>query len=226
MLDRLGFKGDPFIFLTAFDSFSFVQRKNPIGTLRAFLSAFPRGDENTRLVIKTQNRTKVTDPVQKKIWEEVDRLIASDSRISVINETLTYADLVRFKKGCDAFVALHKSEGWGFGMIEAMNIGIPVVCTAYSGNMDYCSDETAWLVDYQEIELGPDDYIFVLPGQKWAEPDVTDAARAMRAVWDQPKQRAARIAAARRNVQEYFTAAAIGARYKARLDEIFADLGR
>lgn len=221
--EHFGFDDDLFVFFVAFDSFSFVQRKNPVGTLKAFAEAF-EGDKNVRLVIKTQNRRKVADPVQIAIWEEVDALIAADARIVLMDETLKYEDLLRLKKGCDAYVSLHRSEGWGFGMIEAMNLGVPVVATSYSGNMDFCSDETAWLVDYRLVELKPDEYIFVRPGQKWAEPDHASAVAQLRAVRADPEARAARANAARKNVRENFSAAAIGARYKTRLDEIFARL--
>ncbi|WP_175483277.1 glycosyltransferase [Salinihabitans flavidus] len=221
--DRFGFKGDEFVFLVAFDSFSFVQRKNPVGTLKAFRDAF-EGVQDVRLVIKTQNRTKVTDPVQEKIWEEVDAVIAGDDRFSILDETLKYEDLLRLKAGSDCYISLHKSEGWGFGMIEAMNLKVPVVATAYSGNMDFCSDDTAWLVDYKEVALEPDEYIFVRPGQKWAEPDHADAVRQMRAVHDDETARTQKAEAAWRNVQENFSAAAIAKRYRARLDEIMKTL--
>ena len=212
-----------FVFLVAFDSFSFVQRKNPVGTLRAFAAAFP-GDPDVRLVIKTQNRQKVRDPAQQAIWAEVDALVAADPRIRLIDETLSYDDLLRLKAGCDAYVSLHRAEGWGFGMIEAMALGVPVVATAYSGNMEFCSDATAFLVAAPEVELGPDDYIFVRPGQKWADPDIADAARQMRAVWSDPALRQARATAALANVRDNFAAAVIARRYKARLDTILQNL--
>lgn len=214
---------DAFVFLVVFDSFSFVQRKNPIGSIRAFLKAFPK-DKDVRLVLKTQNRRRVADPAQIAIWEEVDKLIASDPRILLMNETLTYDDLLLLKRGCDVYVSLHRSEGWGFGMIEAMNLGVPVVCTGYSGNMDFCSDETAWLVAHDDVELGPNDYIFVVPGQKWAEPDVEDAARVMQAVRQDAEGRAARALAAQENVRRNFSSEAIARRYRARIDEILAGL--
>ena len=219
MQDLFGFDAEKFVFLVAFDSFSFIQRKNPVGTLRAFIAGFD-GVRDVRLVIKTQNRRKVGDPVQIAIWEQVDALIKSDRRIVVLDETLSYGDLLRLKKGCDAYVSLHKSEGWGFGMIEAMNLGVPVICTGYSGHMDFCSVATAFLVDYTVVELGPDDYIFVRPGQKWAEPDVADAARQMRLVYDDPELRSTKAAAALAHVRQTFSARAIGARYQARLQEI------
>ncbi|WP_170831328.1 glycosyltransferase family 4 protein [Jannaschia faecimaris] len=217
--DRFGFEDGVFVFLVAFDSFSFIQRKNPIGTLRAFAKAF-EGVKNVRLIIKTQNRTKVTDPVQQEIWKTVDKMVEADDRIHVLDETLVYDDLLRLKQGSDCYVSLHKSEGWGFGMIEAMNLGVPVVATGYSGNMDFCTPETAWLVDYTEVELDPDDYIFVRPGQKWAEPDVDDAARQLHAVFSDEDTRKARAEAARTLVRTGFSEQAIARRYGDRLKQI------
>lgn len=220
---KTGFSGREFVFFVAFDSFSFVQRKNPLGTLKAFARAF-EGVRDVRLVIKTQNRRKVADPAQLRIWEKVDALVAADKRITVIDETLSYDDLLRLKKGADCYISLHKSEGWGFGMIEAMNLKLPVVCTAYSGNMDFCSEETAFLVGYQEVELDDDDYIFVLPGQKWAEPDIADAARQMRLVHDDAALRQAKAEAGHAYVRTHFSAEAISRRYAARMDEIMKGL--
>lgn len=217
--ERLGYSGDEFVFFVAFDSFSFVQRKNPVGTVKAFKDTF-EGNEDVRLVIKTQNRRKVGDPVQIAIWEQVDELIKGDRRITLMDETLKYNDLLRLKKGCDCYISLHKSEGWGFGMIEAMNLKVPVVATAYSGNMDFCSPETAWLVDYHEVELRQGDYIFVRPGQKWAEPDHDDAVRQLRGVYENGAEREARAEAAWQNVQENFSEKAIARRYMDRLGEI------
>jgi glycosyltransferase involved in cell wall biosynthesis len=218
-----GFDAEKFVFLVVFDSFSFVQRKNPLGVLKAFAAAF-EGNKDVRLVIKTQNRRKVADPVQIDIWTQVDAMVKADKRIVVLNETLSYDDLLLLKKGCDAYVSLHKSEGWGFGMIEAMGLGIPVVCTAYSGNMDFCSEETAWLVGYQEVELAPDDYIFVRKGQKWAEPDVGDAAQQMQAVYANPVARTAKAAAGLAFVRQNFSAKAIAKRYETRLRDILKGL--
>ncbi len=221
--EQFGFDGSEFIFLVAFDSFSFVQRKNPVGTLRAFQQAF-EGVSDVRLIIKTQNRKKVSDPEQQKIWAEVDALMEEDDRIVILDKTLTYDDLLALKKGSDCYVSLHKSEGWGFGMIEAMNLGVPVVCTGYSGNMDFCSPETTWLVDYEEVLLDQNDYIFVRDGQKWAEPDVDSAAEQMRAVFDNADQRQEKARKAREFVRSSFSAEAISKRYTARLTEILGRL--
>ncbi len=208
-----------YVCLVAFDSFSFVQRKNPVSVLRAFQQAF-EGVANARLIVKTQNRDQVLDPVQVKIWDQVDAIISGDSRIVVINETLSYRDLLRLKAGSDCYVSLHKSEGWGFGMIEAMNLGVPVVCTAYSGNMDFCTEDTVWLVDYEKSQLRPGDYIFVRDGSEWAEPSVDHAATQLRACYDDAALRAAKAQKARNFIRTDFSREAIAQRYGDRLRNV------
>jgi glycosyltransferase involved in cell wall biosynthesis len=216
---RFRLKGNEFVYLVAFDSFSFVQRKNPVAVLEAFRKAFP-DREDVRLIVKTQNRNSVSDPPQVRLWRQVDAIMAQDRRIRLMNETLSYDDLLLLKKGSDCYISLHKSEGWGFGMIEAMSLKVPVVVTGYSANMDFCTPETAWLVDYTITPLVPQDYIFVRKGQSWAEPDIDHAAKQLRAVYDNPAERVARAEAALRNVRENFSAEAISRRFKARLDTI------
>lgn len=222
---RFRLKGNEFVYLVAFDSFSFVQRKNPVAVLEAFRKAFPDRDD-VRLIIKTQNRNSVGDPPQLRLWRQVDAIMARDRRIRLMNETLSYDDLLLLKKGSDCYISLHKSEGWGFGMIEAMNLKVPVVVTGYSANMDFCTPETAWLVDYRITPLVPQDYIFVRNGQCWAEPDVDHAARQLRAVYDNPAEREARAEAAWRNVRQNFAAEAIARRFKRRLDQILGGPAR
>lgn len=216
---RLGAAPDDFVFLSAFDSFSFIQRKNPVNVLRAFRAAFP-DDPRVRLVLKTHNRHYVGDPRQLRMWRGIEEEIEGDPRVTVIDETLSYEDLRKLKAGSDCFVSLHRSEGWGFGMIEAMASGIPVVATAYSGNMDFCTPETCWLVDYDLTCLYPDDYIFVIPGQKWADPRLDSAVAQLRAVAYDAEDRMRRVEAATRFVQANFSEEAIAARYAARLKEL------
>jgi glycosyltransferase involved in cell wall biosynthesis len=221
---RHGFTGDEFIVLTAFDSFSFTQRKNPVAAIKAFQQAFPDVPE-ARLLLKTQNRNVVQDPVHHRNWQQVDAFASQDHRISIIDETLLYDDLLKLKAASDCYMSLHRSEGWGFGMIEAMNLRVPVVCTGYSGNLEFCSEETSWLVGYKEELLGEGDYIFVRKGQKWAEPDVENAARHLRSVYADVAARERKVAAAYNSIRRNFSTAAIAKRYGKRLQEILASLG-
>jgi glycosyltransferase involved in cell wall biosynthesis len=132
---------------------------------------------------------------------------------------LPYADLLTLKASCDCYVSLHRSEGWGFGALEAMQLGLPVIATAFSGNLEFCTPETAYNVPYRPVYLKPNDYIFVQPGDFWAEPDEAAAAAMMQAVVDDPEAAKAKGAAGKAFVGEYFSQKAVGIRYQARLAE-------
>lgn len=223
LLNRYGIPEDKFVFLATFDSFSFIQRKNPLGVIKAFKKAFPNKDDVV-LVLKTHNRHRVFDPAQIKIWNAVDRYVSEDKRIILINETLTYEDLMKLKKGADCYVSLHRSEGWGFGIVEAMNLGVPVIATAYSANLEVCNEENSWLVDYEETFLNQDDYIFVIPGQKWAEPKIESAAGAMREVYENKELREQKAKKAQEFLRKNFSIDAIAKRYKRRIEEILKEV--
>ena len=215
-----------FVFLTTFDSFSFIERKNPLGAIKAFRAAFPIDRHDVVLVVKTQNRFKVDDPYQKKIWAQITQHANSDPRIVVINETFNYRELLSFKRLCNCYVSLHRSEGWGFGLIEAMQLGVPVIATGYSGNMDFCDDNTCFLVDYDLIGPQPHEYIFVERDSQWAEPRIDSAASHMRTVVQQGNQADSRALAARLKVQTSFSVEAISRRYAERLEAISTILGQ
>ena len=218
----LGLDPQAVVFLTTFDSFSFIERKNPFGVLDAFKAAFPLGSEKVQLVLKTQNRGRVYDPYQMALWKRIDRAVGMDSRILVINETFQYADLLGLKLACDCYVSLHRSEGWGFGMIEAMQLGCPVIATDYSGNTEFCNDETAYLVGHDLIGVREDEYIFVERGSHWAQPRLDEAATLMQAVAADPAAARAKGKKAEAFIKANFSIAAIAKRYAARLGEVRA----
>ena len=211
---------DCFIFLTTFDSFSFIERKNPLGVIEAFRLAFPLGTENARLVLKTQNRFRVHDPYQIKMWRRIDTAVRQDPRIITINETLTYRDLLGLKRACDCYVSLHRSEGWGFGMIEAMQLGLPVIATAFSGNMDFCTPDTTDLVDFAMVGVREEEYIYGERGSHWAQPDIDQAAALMRAAVADPTATRTKGAAAAAHIKANFSIETIGRRYSTRLAEV------
>ncbi|MEM7694433.1 MAG: glycosyltransferase [Pseudomonadota bacterium] len=221
--ERLPIGPETFVCLAAFDSFSFLERKNPHGMVDAFRTAFGP-EEDVALVLKTHNRDFVLDTHQSMRWERILEIANTDPRIIIMNETLRYPDLIKLKAGADCFVSLHRSEGWGFGLIEAMSVGTPVVATGYSGSLDFAREESAFLVDYDLVEPGANEYIFVDKGQVWAAPKLESAVNALRTVRADPRARAAKVARAKRVVAEEYSLKAQAKKYKTRLDQIFAGL--
>ena len=185
---RYRFGPDTFVFLTSFDALSWAQRKNPLGAIQAFGAAFTNR-ENVALVVKTHNRRGLMTPAQVAYWLRVDADIASDSRITIIDDSFDAKEQRTLLAACDCLVSLHRAEGLGLDMIDALDLGTPLVATAYSGNMDFCSDDNTWLVPYKLQPVRATDYVFVEDGHVWAEPDLRAASEAMRSVFFDPRTR-------------------------------------
>ena len=211
---RLGVP-EGFLFLFVFDYLSTIQRKNPVGLIEAFKRAFAPG-EGPRLLIKTINA-----PLRPLAEEEV--LWAAHGRpdIHVIDRSLSGAELNGVMAACDCYVSLHRSEGFGLTMAEAMAIGKPVIGTGYSGNVDFMSDENSYLVDYTIARVGPECEIYPADGE-WAQPDLEHAAQLMRRVCSEPEQAAAIGARAREDIARTLSPQARGAAMRERLQELLS----
>lgn len=167
----------PFIFLFTFDYSSYFDRKNPEAIVRAFKKAF--GDcKDVYLLIKTTHA---------KLHPEKERqlktLIGPASNIELRDEFLPNVEQSSLINLCDAYVSLHRSEGLGLGMAEAMSHGKPVIATNYSGNLEFMNDKNSLLVRYTKTNLKNDSYIYA-KNQAWAEPDVSHAAQFMKKIKD------------------------------------------
>jgi len=177
---KVGLPEDKFVFLFAFDYHSYPQRKNPEAVIAAFCAAFPIERDDVRLLIKTINAERAADAHLRLVDGA-----RGDPRIHFRDEHLRRDDMYQLIASADAYVSLHRSEGFGLGMAEAMYFGKPVVATRYSGNLDFMSDDVACLVDCAMVEVPPGAYPH-WQGQRWAQPDVQHAATHMRRLADDP----------------------------------------
>jgi glycosyltransferase involved in cell wall biosynthesis len=211
-----------YLILFCFDLRSYIARKNPLAVLKAFEHVYDaRSEKDIRLVIKLQGQ-KSSEQARialKQFLTTVESSIARD-RIIVIDNVFTDNEIKNLIRCCDCFVSLHRSEGFGRGMVEAMLLGKPVVATGYSGNLEFMNDSNSCLVRYQLIEVGRDSYPHG-DAQVWADPDIEHAVSHMlRLVDDRDYGRAlGRIAS--RHIRTHFSDRAIGLRYQRRIQEIF-----
>ncbi len=213
----LGLPAGRFLFLYVFDFNSYLARKNPFAALQAFRKAFAADDQSVGLVLKTMN----SNP-DNPAWQRFVRACAADARIVLIDRTLDRGAVLGLIKACDAYVSLHRSEGFGRTLAEAMLFGKPVVGTDFSGNTDFLTPETGFPVRWKRQDVQPGEYPFVSPADAawWAEPLVADAARQMRAAHLAPRDTsfAPRLKA---SAQAMFSPRHIGQRMRTRLEAIF-----
>lgn len=207
---------DRFNFVFIFDGFSYFARKNPLGTIRAFQKAFPKSERHdVGLTIKAMNADRNPILLALKMFAE------EDPRITLIYETWDRARVMQLIESADALVSLHRSEGFGRIMAEAMLLRTPVIASNYSGNRDFCTDDTAFVVDGHVTPVLEDQYIF-WNDQEWFEPSTDIAAAHMRALFDNPNIAAAKIERARQNMLDNYSLQACGRRYASRINDILS----
>lgn len=169
---RFGLPEDKMIVLTAFNMRSKVVRKNPLATIKAFKRA--AGSRNDAMLL-----LKIAMPEgDPEALHELQKISADDPRIRIIADTMSDNNVRRLMASCDIYMSLHRAEGFGLTLAEAMRFGKPVVATAYSGNMDFMDEKNAMLVACAMIDVCDTSGLF-REGQ-WAEPDIAHAARNLR----------------------------------------------
>jgi glycosyltransferase involved in cell wall biosynthesis len=168
---------DGFVFLFSFDLLSVLERKNPLGLIKAFTTAFP-DEAGATLVVKTINGDKRVMEMEKLRYASRSRsdIILMDGYLSQIeNHTLTAL--------ADCYVSLHRSEGFGLTIAEAMALGKPAIATGYSGNLEFMTAENSYLCPSARCPVGAEREPYPADSH-WSEPDVNAAAALLRRVYD------------------------------------------
>jgi glycosyltransferase involved in cell wall biosynthesis len=212
--EELDLPEDAFVFLNIFDCNSSISRKNPEGVIRAFRNAFGYQQRDVRLVVKTMNAGS-----SEREWTRIVELGAGDPRILFIDEVYNRAKILGLSSACDVFVSLHRSEGFGRNIAEAMLLGKPVLVSAWSGNMDFTNPDNSYLVEGKLRSLEPFEYTY-WPDQHWFEPSIDHAAELMRSAWDDREQLSKRAELGKRMVESEFSPDRVGARYCSRLAQL------
>lgn len=205
-----------YVFLFFYDLRSFSSRKNPHAVVDAFRSALSeRPFSNAHLVVKVNGADLKPDEFDAL----KDVLNEFGSHVTLIDQLMTGTEVKNLTRCADCFVSLHRSEGFGLGIAEAMVLGKPVIATAYSGNVDFMDPSVSFGIDYKLIPVKTDEYPH-WENQVWAEPDVPQAVQYMIRLLDSPAKGRDFGYSAKKHMQINFSHRKIGLNYLRRIDEI------
>jgi glycosyltransferase involved in cell wall biosynthesis len=211
---QLRIPADAHVVLAMFDAHSLVTRKNPLGALRAFQLAFP-GDDSAAFVLKVRNMKHLRERARGGSVDARHLLaaIAGDHRVLVVTEELPREDVLSLLSAIDTYISLHRSEGFGYTLIESMALSVPTVATAYSGNLDFMTNDNSWLVPADLVPVDPDDFLHWQAGMEWAEPDAAAAAAALVNIRSDRDERRRRVTNGAKHVAAAHSLTAMAARY-------------
>jgi hypothetical protein len=211
---HFGIRESAFVLLTFFDLSSYCSRKNP-GAARALLERIRRDDpyRDVQLVLKVKHGERAAEA-----WAAD---MADDPQVKVIAAPLDTLGVRSLMAACDCFVSLHRSEGFGRGLGEAMALGRLAMGTGWSGNTDFMTETNALLVRHELVPLQPGEYPY-WQGQSWADPDMDHAWSLLRPVLDDPDRGRAMACRGQADVLRTHGNRAVGLRILERLERIAA----
>lgn len=207
-----GLPEDRFCVLVMYDSNSYASRKNPAAAIKAYAKAFGKQNSTAHLVIKVNN------PKQEDI-QFFESEIGDQAGYTLITEKMEKPRLNALIRLCDVFVSLHRSEGFGLVMAEAMALGTPVVATNWSANAEFMTQETSCMVDYELVPVRKQ-YQYGEASHRWAEADVDQAAGYLKRLFEDKAYYQQRAEAGRRWITTYFSPEESARKMRVRLEEI------
>ncbi|PZD96477.1 glycosyltransferase family 1 protein [Paenibacillus sambharensis] len=213
--EHYGLPMDSFLFLTMYDIKSYQERKNPKASIKAFKKAFKPDNKEVGLVIKVNSYN--SDLTELNVLYE---LIGEYQNIYMVKDTLSRNDVNALISNIDCYVSLHRSEGFGLGLAEAMYLGKPVIGTNWSSNTDFMNNDNSCPVRFDLVQVGQDHGPYKAY-QYWADPDLDHASEYMeKLVYDVEYYN--RIASkGEEDIKEHFSPKSVGALIQKRLDYIY-----
>ena len=170
-----------FCFFFNFDYLSSYNRKNPEAILCAIAEEFP-DEQHVLLIVKTSNSNKFEEKEHNFLNKIKD--LGLNGRVVIIKDPLSRNGFMTLLNAMDCYISLHRGEGLGLGIVEALTLNKPVIATNYGGNSEYMNNPLAMAVPYSLIPAN-DDYKPYKNVKFWAEPDISTAKKFMRTVFEE-----------------------------------------
>lgn len=199
--NKLGISRNDFVVFYNFDFRSGFNRKNPIAVIDAFEKAFSETN-NATLILKISGYHNF-EKEHRYLISYLNKLRLV-SKIMIVDEHCSHNKMLEYIADSDVYISLHRGEGLGLGMLEAMSVGTPVICTNYGGNLDFCKPNTAFLVDYTMASCDDDFFLYRFV-KYWAEPNVNQAAMYLRQIYENPSIGKEKALAAKAFIEDYYS---------------------
>jgi glycosyltransferase involved in cell wall biosynthesis len=157
-----------------FDMHSTINRKNPQACMKAFIE-FAKGKEDVYLILKI-NRW------QNRGQTELDWLV-DHPKVKIVTETLMPGHLVDLYQASNCYLSMHRSEGFGRTLVEALQNDVALITTNYSGPEDFINDKNAYLIGWQTRKVLAGEYPHS-QASTWSEPSIADAVMQLQYLYD------------------------------------------
>lgn len=178
--DKYSISKDKFVLFFNFDYNSSFIRKNPIAILEAFALAFHENPD-VILVIKTSNSGNFIE--KKRLLEDKIKHLNLENNVIIIDSFLTKKEMLSLINSCDAYISLHRAEGLGLGMCEAMLLKKAVIASNYSGNIDFMNVDNSFLVNTNIVKCHENDNDTYDQVTQYGDPDIQEAAQYMKNIY-------------------------------------------
>ena len=178
-----------------FDATSILGRKNPAGAIELARKIQSSTDKTPILILKTTNLGEAN---RGKLME-----LAGDIDIRIMDQYFTKEETLSLISLADCYLSLHRSEGLGLSLIDAMRLGTPLLSTDYSGPVDFANDSNAWMVPWKYVDASWDDGPYY--GSRWAEPDLDIAQAQLVSLLENQEERLQKTLKAKMDIESYFS---------------------
>lgn len=210
-----GLPEDSFLFLTLFDCGSMIERKNPRASMDSFKEAFEKRDKRVGLVVKISGASE-------EEMEQIKKYADGYENIYFICKIFSKVEINSLIRCVDSVVSLHRAEGFGLVLAEAMLNGVVCIATNWSANTEFMSTEVACMVDFDLIELAEDIGPYKR-GNRWAEPDIEQAASYMKRLYKEPEYGRRLAEHAKQHIQKQLGVDRVVSMINDRVDKIYGE---